>query len=92
MLEQLKEKDELDVKTSGNSMTPIIKSGDTVRLRKLNDKDVIKKRDIVFCKVNGRLFIHLVSAIRGDSCKITNNHGHTNGWTNRSNIFAKVEK
>lgn len=72
----------------GNSMTPILKSRQPVRIEPTTWEKVSKK-DIVFCKVRGHFYTHLVKATdpkRG--CLIGNNHGHVNGWT--KNVYGKV--
>jgi len=73
----------------GNSMKPKINSGDKVTVSPV---DNIKKGDIVFCKVKGNFYVHLVKAVQGEKYLIGNNKGRTNGWTNKSNIFGKVIK
>lgn len=72
----------------GNSMTPLIKSGQKHRLAPVKLEDV-EPGDIVFCQVNGKFYTHLVKAVdltRG--LQITNNHGRINGWTRK--VFGKV--
>lgn len=72
----------------GNSMTPLIKSGQDHRLKPTKWQDC-KVGDIVFCKVSGSYYTHLVKAIdvrRG--CLIANNKGRVNGWTR--NVFGIV--
>lgn len=73
----------------GNSMTPIIRSGDTVTIEPVDITD-ISKGDIVFCKVRGRYYLHKVTAIQGDRLQISNNHGHVNGWTKQ--VFGTLKK
>ena len=73
----------------GNSMKPKINSGDKVTVSPISD---IKKGDIVFCKVKGSFYVHIVKAIQGDKCLIGNNKGKTNGWTNKNKVFGKVTK
>jgi len=71
----------------GNSMTPILKSGQTLTFHKLSEYDV---GDIVFCKVRGR-FIDAHKIIKKSKQKgylIANNHGHENGWTKQ--VYGKV--
>lgn len=74
----------------GNSMTPILKSRQAVICEPVTDETVLSKKDIVLCKVNGRFYLHLIHAIKGDMFLIGNNHGHMNGWTPRRNVFDKV--
>ncbi len=77
----------------GQSMTPRLKSGQSVIVQPVREDTILKKRDIVFCKVNGSYYLHLISAIKNkNSYQISNNHGHVNGTINRSNIFGKVIK
>jgi hypothetical protein len=72
----------------GNSMTPIIKSRQPVKLSPCKWEDC-KKGDIVYCKVNGRYYTHLVKAkSKGRGVLIGNNHGRNNGWTRK--VYGKV--
>lgn len=75
-------------KEPGNSMTPLIKHRQPVRLEPCNWEDV-KVNDIVYCKVKGNIYTHKVLA-KNDKrgCQIGNNHGHVNGWTKQ--IYGKV--
>ncbi len=51
----------------------------------------IKEGDVVLCKVNGKQWLHLVSAIGSDGrFQISNNKGHINGWCTQENIFGVV--
>ena len=80
---------EVTWKPKGNSMTPMIKSGSTVRLKKV-DSTVYRVGDAAYAKVHGTFYLHLITAI--DETKgryqISNNHGHVNGWTNAENLFG----
>ena len=74
----------------GNSMTPLVKSGQKHELTPctIDDVDV---GDIVHAKVHGRWFTHLVTAKNDQKgAQISNNHGHVNGWT--KNVVAKLTK
>jgi hypothetical protein len=72
----------------GNSMTPLIKSRQPVKLAPCKWEDC-KKGDIVYCKVNGRYYTHLVKAKdKKRGVLIGNNHGRDNGWTKA--VFGKV--
>ena len=81
----------IKIKTSGNSMSGRVDNGSFVTIKPIGDR-VLKKRDIVLAKVNGRLFLHLISATRKGSYQISNNHGHVNGWTSKKNIFGIITK
>ncbi len=75
----------------GNSMVPIIYSGQLVTVSPVDRE--IKTGDVVLCKVNGRQMLHKVSAIGSDGrYQISNNHGYVNGWTTRKNIFGILTK
>ena len=72
----------------GNSMVPLIKSGQDHKLEPCTIDD-IEVNDIVYCKVNGRFYTHLVKA--KDPKKgvlIGNNKGNINGWTKA--VYGKV--
>ena len=75
-------------KERGNSMVPLIKSNQEHKLAPATLDDV-NVGDIVYCKVSGRFFTHLVTAKDlNKGCQISNNHGHVNGWTRL--IYGKV--
>ena len=74
----------------GNSMTPIIKSGQNHKLTPVKWEDC-EVGDIVYCKVKSKFYTHLVkskSIERG--LLIGNNKGNINGWT--KNVYGKVIK
>ena len=75
------------IKGKGNSMTPKLKSGEAVIVEPITPDTIIRKRDIVLCKVKGHIYLHLVTGVSGDSYKISNNHGHDNGWTKQ--VYGK---
>lgn len=75
-------------KEPGNSMTPILKSRQPVRIAPTTWEEC-KPGDIVYCKIRGNYYTHLVKAInKKRGCQIGNNHGHINGWTR--NVYGKV--
>lgn len=70
----------------GTSMLPILTNPTTCRYRR---ETTYKVGDIVFCKVRGRYIdAHKITAVRGEQYRISNNHGHHNGWT--STIYGRV--
>lgn len=74
----------------GNSMTPLIKSGQKHELSPIKIEDV-EVGDIVYSKVNGRFYTHLVKAKNEkQGLLIGNNHGNINGWT--KSVYGKVTK
>lgn len=76
-------------KEPGNSMLPLIKSRQPVRLAPATH-ETVEVGDIVYCKVKGNYYTHLVKG-KDDQrgCLIGgNNHNRINGWTKQ--IFGKV--
>lgn len=75
---------------SGNSMTPIIEHRQPVDLAPIIDPTALAKGDIVFCKVAGRFYLHLVNAVGDGRVQIASNKGRVNGWTSHANVFGIV--
>lgn len=88
--DRLMKEDVVEFNPRGNSMTPKIKSGQNVKIKKLNDDDKLnlKKGDIVFCKVKSHYYLHLITSINSKQAQIGNNHGKINGWTDLKNVYA----
>jgi phage repressor protein C with HTH and peptisase S24 domain len=75
----------------GNSMQPKINSGDLVTVEPAQHP--LKKGDIVFCKVKGSFYVHLVEAVMpGYRYQICSNKNHTNGTIGQDQVFGKVTK
>ena len=89
-IEKLKSGQTCLVQGFGQSMTPILKSGQVCRVEPVTEETELKKNDIVLCKVNGHIYLHKISAIDGKRYQISNNHKHVNGWVGRNNIFGIV--
>lgn len=78
--EVIKRGDKVINRESGNSMLPLIKSRQACELRPV-DRPLVKG-DIVYARVRGHYYTHLVSAVDSKGrAQISNNHGHVNGWT-----------
>lgn len=88
-IDRLKAGEIVRFRPHGNSMVPRIHSGQLVTLAPIAPEDV-QVGDAVLCKVHGRKFLHLVTAIKGDQVQISNNHGHVNGWTTRKHVYGKL--
>ena len=87
-LEKLQKGETFVTSEKGNSMVPLIKSGQDHKLAPATIEDV-KVGDIVYCRVKGNFYTHLVKAKDVQKgCLIGNNRGGTNGWTKQ--IFGKV--
>jgi phage repressor protein C with HTH and peptisase S24 domain len=89
ILKTLLEKGEVTWSPHGNSMTPKIHSGDQVTVKKVLAK-ACRVGDVVYAKVKGSYYLHLLSAIDETQGRyqISNNHGHVNGWVNAENVFG----
>lgn len=87
-VEKLQKGETFITKEKGNSMVPLIHSNQEHKLAPTTLEDV-KVGDIVYCKVGGRFYTHLVKA-KNDKrgCQIGNNKGGINGWTKQ--IYGKV--
>lgn len=82
-LERLQRGESFITSEKGNSMTPLIKSGQDHRLEPITLEDV-EVGDIVYCKVRGNWYTHLVTAKNEKrGCQISNNKGRVNGWTKK---------
>jgi len=85
----LKQGQTIKFRPHGNSMQPRIESGQLVTVTPVNCNLYVG--DIVLCKVDGKQWLHLVSAIGSDGrFQISNNKGHINGWCKPENIFGIV--
>lgn len=77
----------------GQSMTPIMKSGQPALVEPVTEDSVLNKNDIVLCRVNGHYYLHKIWSVKNNnSYLIGNNHGHANGTVSRKNIFGIVTK
>lgn len=93
----LQEKGEVVIHCNGNSMRPIIAPKEAIHLKRVNHS-LIRVGDAVFCRINGGLQVHKVSAIQNEHdydkrrFQISNNHGHVNGWIGGHAIFGLAVK
>lgn len=90
IIEKLNAGDVVEFRPKGNSMTPRIESGQLVTIAPCVLTDC-KVNDIVYCKVRGSVYLHLIKKIDQDGrLLIGNNHGHDNGWT--TTVYGKLIK
>jgi len=69
-------------------MVPLIRSRQPVTLEPCTWEDC-EKGDMVYCKVKGNMYTHLVKAKNPKrGVLIGNNRGRNNGWTKR--VYGKV--
>jgi hypothetical protein len=72
----------------GNSMSPLIKSGQDHKLAPTTWEEC-NVGDIVYCKVKGNFYTHLVKSKNVDhGVLIGNNRGGVNGWTKQ--VYGRV--
>ena len=70
-------------------MTPIVKDGSIVVVDP--NTSSISKGDVVLCKVKGKEYLHLVTAVSSDGrFQIGNAKGRVNGWIGLNGIFGKA--
>jgi hypothetical protein len=87
-LEKLQNGETITTKEKGNSILPLIASGQEHVLQPCTWEDCIVG-DIVYCKVHGKFYTHLVKAKDDQQgCQIGNNKGNINGWT--KSVYGKV--
>lgn len=77
------------IKPKGSSMRGKVESGATVTVE---PSEEYSKGDIVLVKVNGRIYLHLITAIKDGRYQIGNNHGGINGWVGKSSIYGLATK
>ncbi len=88
--ERLRAGETVGFRPKGNSMRPRIESGNLVTVSP--DISEVESEDVVFCRVKGNYYVHLVLAVKvkGGVKKylIGNNRRRPNGWT--GSVFGKV--
>lgn len=87
-LERLQNGETFVTSEHGNSMFPLIKSGQKHKIEPAT-WETVNVKDIVYCKIGRQFFTHLVYA-KNDTkgCLIGNYRGRINGWTKQ--IYGKV--
>jgi hypothetical protein len=94
-IKKLQAGETVQLRSKGNSMTPLINSGDLETIVPV-DPETLERGDMVYCKVKGSVFTHLLTQIKvtskGKMFQISNNHGHVNGWITSKNIYGKCVK
>ena len=87
--------------STGNSLRPVMHSGDAIALEPIIKGQTVELGDIVFAEVQygPRFYVHMVHALQkdvyGDKVKyywIGNIRGRFNGWSYREHIHGRVVK
>lgn len=92
IVEKLKAGQEVTFKPKGNSMAPLIRSGEEVTLEPLTDHHVLEERMVVYVQVGGHVYLHLIGATLQGRYQIRNNRGRINGWVTREHIYGVLKK
>lgn len=79
-------------KATGGSMRPRIQNGEIVTVAPLLWGVLPEKGQVVLAKVNGRWYLHLVTATKPGQVQISNNHGRVNGWTSLDNVVGVLNR
>jgi len=90
-VQQLKKGLTVSFRPRGNSMSPMIESGQLCTVVPV-DADALNVGDIVLCRVNGNEYLHLVKAINGRRFQIGNNRGGVNGWIGANGIYGRLAR
>lgn len=92
-IERLRKGEAVRIRPSGNSMTPLIKSGELITVRPC-DPTLIKPGDVVLVRVHGKVYLHLVKQKSGRDglFLISNNQGRVNGWVDGTHIYGKADR
>jgi len=92
-IKQLQDGKNASIKPRGNSMKGRVESGDVVQLEPCIP-DSLSTNDVVLVKVKGRVYLHLIKAIKQEKNKlrfqIGNNVGGINGWVGHNAIYGKA--
>ncbi len=87
-LERLQNGETFITSERGNSMAPLIRSGQEHKLGPVT-WEICNEGDIVYCKVKGNFYTHLVKGKSNErGLLIGNNRGGVNGWTKQ--VYGRV--
>ncbi len=89
-IEKLRAGETVSFRPRGNSMIPHIKSGELVTVFPTPAGSLHGTGEIVLCRVQGRQYLHMISAVRPDQVRISNARGKINGWTTLDQIYGRV--
>lgn len=95
-IQALKEGKQTQIRPHGQSMKGKVESGSLVTLKPYED-DLPQLGDIVLVKVNGRVYLHLIKALKFEGTDkarflIGNNRGGVNGWVSRDSLYGVAIK
>jgi hypothetical protein len=88
-IEALARGETVTIRPRGHSMKGRVDDGQEVIVTPCIHANLVVG-DVVLCKVNGREFLHLITAIDNKRYQIGNNRGHINGWIGCNAIYGKA--
>lgn len=93
-IKKLQSGETVSFRPRGNSMSGRIESGQLVTLNPVTLWTEVSEGDIVLCRVSGRQYLHLVTAIKKQPKRtvyqISNNKGFVNGWASHAQVYGVV--
>jgi len=87
-IEKLRRGETVQFRPRGNSMAGKIESGQLCAVVPTTPAE-LSVGDIVWYKVSGFQYVHLIKAIQGKRFQIGNNRGRINGWIGENGVFGK---
>jgi hypothetical protein len=94
-IKDLAENGTAKIRPRGHSMKGRVESGEEVTLSACDPKTLLPG-DVVLVKVKGKVYLHLVKALKSDGKKfriqIGNNKGRINGWVGPNSIYGIATK
>lgn len=87
---KLKAGETVKFRPHGTSMQPRIESGQLCTVEPLGAPP--EPGDVLLCTVEGRQFLHLLTAVKGKRYQISNNKNFVNGWCGLNQIHGKLTK
>lgn len=89
LIRRLQAGETVSFRPRGNSMVPRIRSGQLCTVAPV-DPTTLESGDVVYCKVRGNVYLHLVKAVKDGRYQIGNAHGRINGWTGPKQVYGKL--
>lgn len=87
-INQLRKGVTVTVRPIGESMIPLVQSGQECTITPIKDFKELKAGDIVLCTVKGAQYLHLIKSVWNGRYQIGNNKGGVNGWIPASQIHG----
>lgn len=84
----------VQLRPKGQSMVPVIRSGQLCTLAPVKDHRDLQVGDVVLSRVQGAVRLHKISAIDRPKgrVQISNQRGFVNGWTGYGKVYGILVK